>query len=66
MLSDTTTKNLNVFILGLAFLSLFTAFQTMGNIQQTIIDTATNDNLSEDEGFVEGKGCQMKETAAAG
>ena len=43
--------NLNVFLLGLAFLFLFTAFQTMGNIQQVIITNAKNESSS---GYVEG------------
>ncbi len=49
-LSEGRTKNLNVFILGLSFLCLFTAFQTMGNIQQTIIDSASTEGSG---GYVE-------------
>ena len=55
MPGETATKNLNVFILGLAFLGLFTAFNTMGNIQQTILDSAVNEDLDEESGYVEGK-----------
>ena len=55
MPGETATKNLNVFILGLAFLGLFTAFNTMSNIQQTILDSAVNSDLTEDEGYVPGK-----------
>jgi len=54
MPGETATKNLNVFILGLAFLGLFTAFNTMGNIQQTILDSAVNEDLDEESGYVEG------------
>ncbi|KAJ6660425.1 hypothetical protein lerEdw1_017849 [Lerista edwardsae] len=32
-----TIKQLNIFILGIAFMFLFTAFQTCGNIAQTVI-----------------------------
>lgn len=39
-------KFLNVNILGLAFMLIFTAFQTMGNIQQTVIDSITQDDPS--------------------
>ena len=28
-----TKRNINVFLLGLAFMLMFTAFQTMGNVQ---------------------------------
>ena len=55
MPGETATKNLNVFILGLAFLGLFTAFNTMGNIQQTILDSAVNPDLDEESGYVEGR-----------
>ena len=54
MPGETATTNLNVFILGLAFLGLFTAFNTMGNIQQTILDSAVNEDLDEESGYVEG------------
>lgn len=37
-------KDLNVFLLGLAFLLLFTAFQTMGNVQTVIIENAKNES----------------------
>ena len=55
MPGNTATTNINVFILGLAFLALFTAFNTTGNIQQTMLDSAVNEALTEDEGYVEGK-----------
>ena len=60
MPGETATKNLNVFILGLAFLGLFTAFNTMGNIQQTILDSAVNEELDEESGYVEGKSIDRK------
>ncbi|XP_059095962.1 UNC93-like protein MFSD11 [Tigriopus californicus] len=47
----TTTKNLNVALLGLAFMLIFTAFQTMGNIQTTLLQSAANPDSS---GFVPG------------
>ncbi|XP_055609082.1 UNC93-like protein MFSD11 [Uranotaenia lowii] len=34
----------NVIILGLGFMLLFTAFQTMGNIQQTVINSIISDD----------------------
>ena len=37
-----TVKNLNVFLLGLAFMLVFAAFQTMGNVQTVILDSAKN------------------------
>ena len=46
-----TTRNINVFLLGLAFMLMFTAFQTMGNVQTTILNSARN---NQSEGYVEG------------
>lgn len=46
-----TIKNLNVFLLGLAFMLVFTAFQTMGNVQTVILDSAKNKSS---DGYVEG------------
>ncbi len=48
--SVTKRKNINVFLLGLAFLLVFTAFQTMSNIQTVILDSATDEDS---EGFVD-------------
>lgn len=45
------TKNLNVFLLGLGFLLTFAAFQTMGNIQAVILDSASDPHSS---GYVPG------------
>ena len=46
-----TTRNINVFLLGLAFMLMFTAFQTMGNVQTTILNSARN---NQSDGYVEG------------
>ena len=35
-----TKKNINIFLVGLAFFFSFTAFQTMGNIQTVILQSA--------------------------
>ena len=32
-------KNLNIFFLGLAFLLMYTAFQTLNGIEQTVLDS---------------------------
>ena len=45
------TRNINVFLVGLAFLLVFTAFQTMSNLQTVVIDSAKNPNST---GYVEG------------
>ena len=42
-----TVKNLNVFLLGLAFMLVFAAFQTMGNVQTVILDSAKNTTSGE-------------------
>ena len=44
-------KDLNVFLVGLSFLLLFTAFQTVGNTQAVIIDNAKNNGSL---GYVDG------------
>ena len=50
-MEEQKTKNWNVFLVGLSFMLLFTAFQTVGNTQALIIDNAmNNDSL----GFVDG------------
>ena len=41
-MEERTIKNLNVFLLGLAFMLVFAAFQTVGNVQTTILDSASN------------------------
>ena len=46
-----TIRNINVFLLGLAFMLMFTAFQTMGNVQTTILNSARN---NQSDGYVEG------------
>jgi MFS family permease len=45
-MNPTTRKNVNVFLLGLAFMLMFTAFQTMGNIETTILNSARDPNSS--------------------
>lgn len=50
-MEERTVKNLNVGLLGLAFMLVFTAFQTMGNVQTVILDSAKNETSG---GFVEG------------
>ena len=45
------TKNLNVFLLGLGFLLVFAAFQTMGNVQTVLLKSAADPHSS---GFVPG------------
>ncbi len=50
-MNPTVIKNANVFLLGLAFMLMFTAFQTMGNIQTTILNSARNPNST---GYVPG------------
>ncbi len=49
--SVTTRKNINVFLVGLAFLLTFTAFQTMSNIQTVILDSAQD---PESDGYEKG------------
>ena len=46
-----TVKILNVFILGMAFMLVFTAFNTIGNVQTVILDSAKNATSA---GYVEG------------
>ena len=43
---------LNVILLGVAFMLVFTAWQTMGNVQTTILNRAKEKGFS---GYVEGK-----------
>jgi len=50
-MEESKTKMLNVVLLGLAFMLVFTAFQTMGNIQTTILSSASNPNSA---GYVDG------------
>ena len=50
-MEEKTVKNLNVGLLGLAFMLVFTAFQTMGNVQTVILQSAQNKTSS---GYVEG------------
>lgn len=46
-----TVKNFNIFILGLAFMLVFTGFNTMSGIQAMIFNSATNKKSG---GYVEG------------
>ncbi|KAG8236564.1 hypothetical protein J437_LFUL017020 [Ladona fulva] len=39
-------KFVNVIILGFGFMFVFTAFQTMGNIEQTVLDSIHDDDNS--------------------
>ncbi|CAB3373110.1 Hypothetical predicted protein [Cloeon dipterum] len=39
-------KFVNVILLGFAFMFVFTAFQTMGNIEKTVLDSITSDDPS--------------------
>ncbi|KZS04435.1 Protein unc-93 A [Daphnia magna] len=46
-------KFINVIVLGLAFMLIFTAFQTMGNIQQTVIKSITQEDPTfKADGFI--------------
>ena len=45
------TKNVNVGLLGLAFMLVFAGFQTMGNVQPIILDSARNQTS---DGYVPG------------
>lgn len=49
--NPTIVRNVNVFLLGLAFMLMFTAFQTMGNIEAPILNSAKN---NQSEGYVPG------------
>ncbi|XP_044269343.1 UNC93-like protein MFSD11 [Tribolium madens] len=46
----------NVVLLGLAFMLIFTAFQTMGNIQKTIIESIKQDNEKKNDTSFQGDG----------
>lgn len=50
-MEESRQKVLNVGLLGLAFMLVFTAFQTMGNVQTTILKSASNKTS---DGYVEG------------
>ena len=50
-MEDRQVKILNVGLLGLAFMLVFTAFQTLGNVQPIILDSARNESTG---GYVEG------------
>ena len=39
-MEESKTKMLNIILLGLAFMLVFTAWQTMGNVQTTILNSA--------------------------
>ena len=47
-------KLFNVITLGVTFLLVFAAFNTIGNIQQLIFDSAMNSNATKADGYVEG------------
>ena len=50
-MEESSVKVLNVGLLGLAFMLVFAAFQTMGNVQTVILDSAANKTS---KGYVEG------------
>ena len=50
MTNEQRIKDLNVGLLGLAFMLVFAAFQTMGNVQTVILDSAKNSNATEEGG----------------
>ena len=50
-MEQSSIKVLNVGLLGLAFMLVFAAFQTMGNVQTVILDSAKNESSA---GYVEG------------
>lgn len=50
-MEESKTKMLNVILLGLAFMLVFTAWQTMGNVQTTILNSARKKGSP---GYVEG------------
>lgn len=50
-LSVSRTKDVNVVLLGVSFMLMFTSFQTMGNVQTTILNSASNPDSS---GYVPG------------
>ena len=51
IMEERQVKLLNVGLLGLAFMLVFTAFQTLGNVQPIILDSARNESSG---GYVEG------------
>ena len=51
-MNESKTKMLNVILLGVAFMLVFTAWQTMGNVQTTILNSAKKKGSP---GYVEGK-----------
>ena len=50
-MEERQVKLLNVGLLGLAFMLVFTAFQTLGNVQPIILDSARNESSG---GYVDG------------
>jgi hypothetical protein len=50
-MEERTVKNLNVGLLGLAFMLIFAAFKTMGNVQTTILKSAAD---PDSKGYIEG------------
>ena len=50
-MEERQVKLINVGLLGLAFMLVFTAFQTLGNVQPIILDSARNESSG---GYVDG------------
>ena len=50
-MEEKRVKILNVGLLGLAFMLVFASFQTLGNVQPIILDSARNESSG---GYVEG------------
>ena len=50
-MKQSTVKNLNIFVLGLAFMLVFTAFNTIQIVQTVILDSAKNNASS---GYIDG------------
>ena len=50
-MEEKQVKILNVGLLGLAFMLVFASFQTLGNVQPIILDSARNESSG---GYVEG------------
>ena len=55
-MQESTVKIWNVFFMGLAFMLVFAAFNTMGNVQTVILESATNRNSTGYEPGFSGNG----------